>query len=142
MTCTLEYIVVKLGTQSWKSGYNRVDPVSDIDVAGRVDGRAELVAVEVDTDVEIDVEVTVFVEIEVDMEVDMEVETDVTVDVLPEAPIAAYAPTATTTIITTTMATTTVVLIAFLGLEEILFNIDARDPTLRKTVFIYSQNRI
>ena len=65
---------------------------------------------------------------------------DVTVD-LP-VPIAAYAPTAATTIMMTTIATTMVVLTALLGLEEIRFNIDAREPTLRNTLFIDSQNRI
>jgi hypothetical protein len=69
------------------------------------------------------------------------VTTDVTVDVLPD-PTAAYTPTAATIIITTTIATATVVPSALLGLEDILFNIDSREPTLQNTVFIDSQNRI
>ena len=90
MIFTLEYIVVKLGTQSWKSGYKRVDPVSDIVAAGRVDGSAELFAVVVDTDVETDVDTDV--EIDVDTEVWVAVDTDVDVTVLVDVTVVLPPP--------------------------------------------------
>lgn len=122
------------------NGYKREEPVSRTVSDGSVEVREiETVELAVETEVtvfvmdEVATEVTVFVTDDTavveTVAVVPEVTTEVTVDVLPDTE-AAYAPTAATTMITTTIATIAVVAIALLGLEEIFFNIDARNSTL------------
>ena len=95
---------MKFGTHAWKSGYSRVDPVSDMVIDGSVVGRVGpdtvLVTDVVDTDNELDV--TVDVDTDVAVLVEVLVMVEVTVD-LP-VPKAAYTPTAAA--ITTTMIIT------------------------------------